>query len=72
MQTYFVVDDIEYIHPDTSLGRFSVYVRPMIQILNGDQRLCPMTVVNNRPKDGLMDSEIDENFVSYYWSNNCL
>ena len=65
MQTYFTVDDITYVHPD--VGSYSVYVRPMIQIYDQDMRLCPMMVRDNKPKGGLMDSEIDEEFLSWYW-----
>lgn len=67
MTTAFVVDDIEYVHPYHTA---SVYVRFMVQIYDGDQRLCPMVVMNNRPKKGLMDSDIDEDYVAGYWSRS--
>lgn len=67
MNVAFTVDDIEYIHPYLTS---SVYVRFMVQIYDGDQRLCPMIVMNNRPKKGLMDSDIDENYVDEYWSRS--
>lgn len=68
MLTRFIVDDIEYIHPDCIGGGYSVYVRPIVQIYNGDQRLAPMHVNGNSPKKGLMDSEVDEDYLKEYWS----
>ena len=73
METRFVLDHIDYVHPDLDYrtpGGFSVYVRPMIQIYDQDMRLCPMIVINNKPKAGLMDSEIDEDFLDSYWRSH--
>lgn len=72
METLFVIDGIKYVHPHALLREPSVFVRSMISILNGEQRLCPMFVDGNTPKQGLMDSEIDEEFVNNYWMARCL
>ena len=60
----FEVDGIHYEHP---FYNASVYVRPMFQLFEVDARLAPMHVSNNRPKAGLMDSEIDEEWLKEYW-----
>lgn len=60
----FEVDGIEYSHPYYTA---SVCARQIIQILDGDARLCPMVIKNNKPKAGLMDSEVDEEWVEKYW-----
>lgn len=60
----FEVDGIEYIHP---FNTASVYVRPMMQLFAVDARLSPMKVTDNKPKNGLMDSEVDEEWVKEYW-----
>lgn len=60
----FEVDGIEYIHPYYTA---SVYVRPFMQLFEVDARLAPMSVNNNKPKGGLMDSEVDEEWVKEYW-----
>lgn len=67
MTTQFLVDDILYTRPDNRGGPQSVYIRQMIQIFDGDQRLAPMHVHGNKPKLGLMDSEIDEEYLKEYW-----
>lgn len=62
----FEVDGIHYEHP---FYNASVYVRPMIQLLEPDVRLVPMCVSNNRPKAGLMDSEVDEEWLKECWKS---
>lgn len=60
----FEVDGIIYTYP---YSNDSVYIRRMFQIYYGDERLSPMRVVGNSPKAGLMDSEVDEQWVRRYW-----
>jgi hypothetical protein len=67
METRFVVDGIEYNHPHSFFGNYAVCVRPIFQFINDDGRLRSMTVYDNKPKGGLMDSEIDEEFLKEYW-----
>lgn len=67
MITQFVVDGIEYNRPNTNGAPQSVYIRYLIQVFDDDQRLAPMRVYDNKPKSGLMDSEVDEDFLKEYW-----
>jgi hypothetical protein len=60
----FVVDGIEYIRPCYTN---SVYVRQIMQFFEMDARLAPMVVKNNKEKAGLMDSEVDEEYLREYW-----
>lgn len=64
----FEVDGIKYIHPKHSNhdGYLSVHIRPMIQLRTDDYAPF-MTVNNNKPKLGLMDSEVDEKFLKENW-----
>ena len=66
-ETTFEIDGIQYTHPYFSYNMDSVYVRPLMQIFEGDARLCPMRVKDNIPKNGLMDSDVDDSFVTAYW-----
>lgn len=62
----FEVNGITYVHP---LFTSSVYVRPIFQFYEIDERLCAMRVENNTPKAGLMDSEVDEEWLKEYWDS---
>lgn len=66
MAKSFKVDGILYTHPWHTA---SVYIRPMIQLLEFDAKLSPMKVIGNSPKAGLMDSEVDEERVRRYWED---
>ncbi len=63
----FEVDGIEYHHPHNLDGRQpTVTVRPMIQ-LRTDYTSSYMIIFNNKPKGGLMDSDVDEEYLKEYW-----
>lgn len=63
----FEVDGIEYHHPFNLDGRrASVTVRPIIQF-RPDSVAAVMNVYGNKPKLGLMDSEVNEQWVKEFW-----